>query len=99
MYVFFFRFNSTDNGFILFDHVRIPRFNMLSKFSEIKKGTGKYIRPPSDKLSYGTMVLVRALLVSGVRVALARAATIAIRYSVVRRQFVNNEEPKKLKDG
>ena len=84
---------------MLFDHVRIPRSNMLSKFSQIKKGTGEYIRPPSDKLSYGTMVLVRALIVSGVRSALARAATIAIRYSAVRRQFVNNEEPKRLEDG
>ena len=59
---------------------------------------GEYIRPPSDKLSYGTMVLVRALIISGVS-ALARAATIAIRYSVIRKQFVNNEESKRLEDG
>jgi acyl-CoA oxidase len=72
---------------------------MLSKFSQIKKGTGEYIRPPSDKLSYGTMVLIRALIVSSVLIALARAATIAIRYSAIRRQFINKEEPKKLKDG
>ncbi|CAI2172948.1 9687_t:CDS:2 [Funneliformis geosporum] len=94
-----FGYNSTDNGFMLFDHVRIPRSNMLSKFSQIKQGTGEYIRPPNDKLSYGTMVFVRAMIVTGVRVALARAATIAIRYSAVRRQFVDKDEPKKLKDG
>ncbi|CAI2166855.1 3243_t:CDS:2 [Funneliformis geosporum] len=94
-----FGFNSIDNGFVLFDHVRIPRFNMLSKFSQIKKGTGEYINPPNDKLSYGSMVLVRAIIISSVRFALGRAATIAIRYSAVRRQFVDKEEPKKLKDG
>ncbi|RIA90727.1 acyl-CoA dehydrogenase/oxidase [Glomus cerebriforme] len=94
-----FGFNSTDNGFILFEHVRIPRFNMLSKFSQIKKGTGEYINPPNQKLSYGTMVLVRAIIISGVRVTLARAATIAIRYSAVRRQFIDKDEPKKLEDG
>jgi len=56
---------------------------MLSKFSKIKKkGTGEYIRPQSDKLSYGNMVFVRALIVC---FAIAWAATIAIRYSAVRR--------------
>ncbi|CAG8443810.1 8214_t:CDS:2 [Funneliformis mosseae] len=94
-----FGLNSTDNGFILFDRVRIPRSNMLSKFSQIKKGTGEYINPPNNKLLYGTMVLVRAIIISGVRFALERAVTIAIRYSAVRRQFVDKEEPKKLKDG
>lgn len=94
-----FGYNTTDNGFMLFDHVRIPRNHMLSKFSQIKRGTGEYISPPNDKLSYGTMVFVRAMIVSGVRISLARAATIAIRYSAVRRQFVDKDEPKRLKDG
>lgn len=94
-----FGYNATDNGFMLFDHVKIPRFNMLSKFSQIKKGTGEYISPPNDKLSYGTMVFVRAMIVTNVKTSLARAATIAIRYSAVRRQFVDKEQPKKLKDG
>ncbi|EXX76685.1 uncharacterized protein OCT59_024117 [Rhizophagus irregularis] len=94
-----FGYNATDNGFMLFDHVRIPRFNMLSKFSQIKKGTGEYISPPNDKLSYGTMVFIRAMIVTSVRTSLARAATIAIRYSAVRRQFVDKDQPKKSKDG
>ncbi|GBC06010.1 hypothetical protein RclHR1_06560001 [Rhizophagus clarus] len=94
-----FGFNATDNGFMLFEHIRIPRFNMLSKYSQVEKTTGKYISPPNNKLNYGIMVLIRSVIVSGVRVALARAVTISIRYSAVRRQFIDKDEPKKLEDG
>nr|CAG8543188.1 12636_t:CDS:10 [Entrophospora candida] len=94
-----FGYNSMDNGFMLFDKVRIPRFNMLSKYSWVEKGTGVYKSPPNNKLSYGTMVLVRSVIVTGVYLAMARAATIAVRYSAIRRQFVDKDNPKRLKDG
>ncbi|OZJ01406.1 hypothetical protein BZG36_05723 [Bifiguratus adelaidae] len=89
-------YNTTDNGFLMFDHVRIPHFNMLAKYSKVDKKTGEYIRPPNAKLSYGTMVFIRANLVMGVRYALARATTIAIRYSAIRSQFVDAANPKKF---
>lgn len=41
-----------DNGFARFDHVRIPKENMLSKFAQVTDD-GKYIQPPHAKLSYG----------------------------------------------
>jgi len=41
-----------DHGFARFDHVRIPRANMFSKFAEVTK-EGSYIQPPDAKLSYG----------------------------------------------
>lgn len=41
-----------DNGFARFDHVRIPRENMLSKFAQVT-AEGKYVQPPHAKLSYG----------------------------------------------
>ncbi|RUS16031.1 hypothetical protein BC937DRAFT_91678 [Endogone sp. FLAS-F59071] len=91
-----FGFNTVDNGFIMFDHMRIPRFNMLARFASVLPGTGEYSSPPNAKLSYGTMVFVRANIVMGVRFALARAATVAIRYSAVRQQFVDAANPKKV---
>ncbi|RIB24523.1 acyl-CoA dehydrogenase/oxidase [Gigaspora rosea] len=94
-----FGYNSTDNGFMLFDHVRIPRFNMLSKYSQVTKGTGEYKNPPNEKLSYGTMVFVRSIIILGAGLALARAATISVRYSAVRRQFVDKENPTILPNG
>ncbi|KAI8060774.1 acyl-CoA dehydrogenase/oxidase C-terminal [Gongronella butleri] len=90
-----FGFNSVDNGFLMFDHYRIPHVSFLAKFSKVTPGSGEYIKPPNAKLSYGTMVFVRANIVMGVRYALARATTIAIRYSTVRQQFVDSANPKK----
>lgn len=47
---------------------------------------GKYMKPKSDKLNYGTMVFVRVLVIDYVAFNLARAVTIATRYSAIRRQ-------------
>lgn len=41
-----------DNGFARFDHLRIPRSQMLSKFAQVTK-EGTYVKPPHSKLSYG----------------------------------------------
>ncbi|PKC17214.1 hypothetical protein RhiirA5_406129 [Rhizophagus irregularis] len=39
--------------------------------------TSEYINLPNNKLSYGAMVFVRAMIVTNVRISLARTATIA----------------------
>lgn len=45
------------------------------------------MKSPSDKLTYGTMIFVRVALVKGIAACyLAKAVTIATRYSAVRRQ-------------
>lgn len=41
-----------DNGYAQFDHVRIPKENMLSGFAQVTED-GTYVRPPHAKLSYG----------------------------------------------
>ena len=83
-----FGYQEMDNGFLKFDHVRIPRENMLMRYAQVEPD-GTYVRPKSDKLSYGTMVFIRSALARFSFTALARAVTIAIRYSVVRRQTQN----------
>ncbi|ORY95705.1 acyl-CoA dehydrogenase/oxidase C-terminal [Syncephalastrum racemosum] len=90
-----FGFNAVDNGFMMFDHYRVPHVAFLAKYSQVKPGTGEYVKPPNAKLSYGTMVFVRANIVMGVRMAIAKAVTIATRYSAVRQQFVDAASPKK----
>jgi acyl-CoA oxidase len=45
-------FSPTDHGFARFNHVRIPKENMLSKFAQVTED-GRYIQPPHSKLSYG----------------------------------------------
>ncbi|KAJ3386866.1 hypothetical protein HDU84_001248 [Entophlyctis sp. JEL0112] len=81
-------FNCVDNGFILFNKYRIPRDHMLMRYSQVDK-EGNYHAPPVQRISYGTMIFVRAYLVASSALALARGATVAIRYSAVRRQFTD----------
>lgn len=79
-------FDTIDNGFLRLTHLRIPRDNMLMKSCQVLKD-GTYIKPKSDKHAYGAMIFVRAMIVlDQAGRGIAQAATIAIRYSCVRRQ-------------
>ncbi|XP_013401428.1 peroxisomal acyl-coenzyme A oxidase 1 isoform X1 [Lingula anatina] len=80
-----FGYEAVDNGFLRYHNVRIPRDNMLMRYSEVTKD-GRYIRKANEKLTYGTMVFVRSAIVSTAAKNLGEACTIAIRYSAVRRQ-------------
>ena len=82
-------YNSMDNGFARFDHVIVPRFNMLAGFANVTR-EGKYTRKPgAEKIAYGIMLDVRVRIVVNSAYALARALTIALRYSFVRKQGGN----------
>ncbi|KAF4080081.1 hypothetical protein AMELA_G00166270 [Ameiurus melas] len=80
-----FGFDEVDNGFLKLDNIRIPRENMLMKYSKVQPD-GTYLKPPIDKLTYGTMVFIRSMIVGESAIALAKSCTIAIRYSAVRHQ-------------
>nr|XP_014342276.1 PREDICTED: peroxisomal acyl-coenzyme A oxidase 1 isoform X2 [Latimeria chalumnae] len=80
-----FGYDEVDNGYLKLDNVRIPRENMLMKYAKVEPD-GTYVKPPSDKLTYGTMVFIRSLIVGESARNLAKASTIAIRYSAVRHQ-------------
>lgn len=47
---------------------------------------GTYAKPPSTKLTYGTMVFIRSMIVGDSARCLAKSCTISIRYSAVRHQ-------------
>ncbi|EYU19298.1 hypothetical protein ABFS82_01G099300 [Erythranthe guttata] len=80
-------YNTMDNGVLRFDHVRIPRNQMLMKVSQVTR-EGKYKQSDVPRqLVYGTMVFVRQQIVKDASCALSRAVCIATRYSAVRRQF------------
>ncbi|XP_066470201.1 peroxisomal acyl-coenzyme A oxidase 1 isoform X2 [Tiliqua scincoides] len=80
-----FGYDEMDNGYLKMDNFRIPRENMLMKYAQVEPD-GTYVKPLSDKLTYGTMVFIRSLIVGDSARSLARACTIAIRYSAVRHQ-------------
>lgn len=77
--------NGVNNGFLGFKNVRVPRKNLLMKNAQVLKD-GSYIKAPSSVLTYGTMMFVRVVIVKDTANYLSKAATIATRYSAVRRQ-------------
>ncbi|KDR23594.1 probable peroxisomal acyl-coenzyme A oxidase 1 isoform X1 [Zootermopsis nevadensis] len=77
--------NATNNGYLGFENVRIPREHMLMKNAQVLED-GTYVKSPSDKLTYGTMMFVRVIILQDMAGYLSKASTIAIRYSAVRRQ-------------
>ena len=83
--------NGVDNGVIYFDHVVIPKANMLDKFASVNE-QGKFASPiASDNRRFFTML---GTLVGG-RIGIPRSGlsatrsglTIAIRYGAGRQQF------------
>ncbi|EJD36707.1 acyl-CoA oxidase [Auricularia subglabra TFB-10046 SS5] len=76
---------AVDHGFLRFDSVRIPRFNMLSKFAKVTR-EGQYVQPPHAKLVYGGMLYIRAQMNHHAVWLLGKAITISIRYCTIRRQ-------------
>ena len=88
-----FGYNTMDNGFLLFNNVKIPHVNMLSRFSSVDPNTGKYKKPASASLVYGTLTYVRSHIVFESGSVLARGVTIATRYCAVRRQFQDRDAP------
>lgn len=86
-----FGYNTMDNGFLLFNKVKIPHVNLLARFSGVDPDTSTYIRPASASLIYGTLTWVRSTIVLQSGGVLARGVTIALRYTAVRRQFQDRD--------
>ncbi|XP_049308027.1 probable peroxisomal acyl-coenzyme A oxidase 1 [Bactrocera dorsalis] len=84
---------AVNNGYLGLTNVRIPRTNMLMKNAKVLPD-GTFVKSPVSQLAYFPMVFVRCMIVlvnSGFH---AMAATIATRYSAVRRQSpIKPDEP------
>ncbi len=83
--------NGVDNGRIWFDHVRVPRFNLLNRFGDVGE-SGDYSSPIQhpDKRFFtmlGTLVGGRVCVPRAGLSAAKTAVTIAVRYGLRRRQF------------
>lgn len=83
--------NGIDNGRLSFDHVRIPRTNLLNKYGDVA-ADGTYTSPidsPGRRFftMLGTLVQGRVSLDGAASWASALALHIAITYATQRRQF------------
>jgi acyl-CoA oxidase len=95
--------DGVDNGRIWFDHVRIPRENLLDRYAEVAPD-GTYTSPienPTKRFftMLGTLIQGR-ISVSGASISATKVAlTIAIRRGLTRRQFgIPGEEEALLLD-
>jgi len=79
--------HGNDTGFMILDNVRIPREYMLNKFSNVTP-EGELVKQKDvdPRVVYMTMIATRAMMCLTAGARLAQAATIAIRYSLVRKQ-------------
>ncbi|TKA32420.1 hypothetical protein B0A50_01526 [Salinomyces thailandicus] len=80
-----------DNGYMLFDHFRIPHSAMLSRYSWVDPNTCTYSKPANPAVVYGSLTAVRASIIMHARLIMARAVTVAVRYTCVRRQFQDRD--------
>jgi len=82
-------FNNMDNGFARFENVVVPRRNMAMRFASVDE-RGRYskmtVSDATEKVAYITMMQVRAFIVNDAGKQLARACTVSVRYSAVRKQ-------------
>ena len=95
-----FGYHGKDNGWMTFDNVRVPRSQLLQRFITVDREGSVSIEGDIRAL-YTAMMLIRYFLLYGSKGTLAQAMQIAIRYSVVRRQFKNisgQKEETKLLD-
>ena len=80
-----------DNGNLAFDHVRIPRENLLNKYADVESD-GTYTSPiESDNRRFftmlGTLIRGRASVGATAGAAGRKALAIAVNYGTQRRQF------------
>lgn len=83
-----------DNGWIQFDHVRIPRANMLRRYAQVSRDGVFSQTQHKAQLAYAALLVNRGKIVTLSVGILEKALTIAVRYAAVRRQGlqVNSED-------
>ncbi len=90
--------NGVDNGRIWFDHVEVPKDNLLNKYGDID-AEGNY-QSPIENPSKRFFTMLGALVAGRVSIAIAgntaakSALSIAIKYALKRRQFAPKDGEK-----
>ena len=75
---------SKDNGWLTFEHVKIPRDNLLQRFIKLDdEGSVSFGGDP--RAIYTTMVKTRLTIIAGCRISMIGGLTVGLRYSAVRR--------------
>lgn len=83
--------NGIDNGFVRFDHYRVPKASLLNRSADLT-AEGHYVIKVKDKakrfgVALGILSLGRVSIILQCYANLQTAIVIGVRYSAVRRQF------------
>lgn len=81
-------FQAKENGYLILNHIRIPRTNILGKYVEITPD-GELKRLGDPLIGYATMMFIRQFISTSLPKIYGQAITIAVRYSAFRKQFKN----------
>ncbi|KKP04711.1 acyl-CoA oxidase [Trichoderma harzianum] len=65
---------------------------MLSRYAKLDPETGVYTKPEAPNVVYGSLTEARSRIVNHARLVLARAVTVAVRYTTIRRQFKDKDD-------
>jgi acyl-CoA oxidase len=89
-----------DNGRIMFDHVRVPRVNLLNKYGEVEPD-GTYTSPidnPNRRFftMIGTLIRGRVTVGGSAGAAAQVALDIATRYALQRKQFTSPDDDREV---
>ena len=86
-------FALNDNGYLILKDVKAPLNSLLSKYVSVNaKGEFSYSTPDAKKLMYGGMLNLRANMVGSLAQYIGKMATIATRYSFLRKQFSSEDK-------
>lgn len=77
-------YNSKNNGWCTFDHVRIPRDNMPMKYVSVDR-EGTFSIEGDLRALYSAMMDIRCQIINHSGLMISRGILIALRYSAVRR--------------
>ena len=85
-------FRNSDQGFMSFNNVRVPKFALLDKFVKLSEdGTFTASTPHARKLTFGGMLNLRSLIIFMSHYYIGAQSVIASRYSFKRRQFTSRD--------
>jgi acyl-CoA oxidase len=79
-----FGYDTMDNGYLAFDHYRVPSDALLKRFVNIDK-EGNFELTGDPRAIYQIMVMTRVMIIFGSATTLLKQCRIATRYAFCRR--------------
>ena len=90
--------NSLDNGYLRFDNYRVAKDCMLTRFAKINDSDEyEVLDPNAIKILYLSLIRARSTLIFDSFFPISLSLIISLRYSLIREQFPDPENPSKEK--